>query len=59
MKAYQETLSFLNTLNLKGIATSLDEMVHDAEIRKVSYITFLNTLFASEVSYRVKRRVKR
>ncbi|GAH79328.1 unnamed protein product, partial [marine sediment metagenome] len=36
MKAYQETLSFLSTLNLKGIATSLDEMIHDAEIRKTS-----------------------
>jgi DNA replication protein DnaC len=59
MKAYEETLSFLNTLNLKGIAGRLDEMIHDAEIRKVSYITFLNTLFATEVSYRVKRRVER
>ncbi len=36
MKAYKETLSFLNTLNLKGIATSLDEIVHDAEIRRLS-----------------------
>jgi len=59
MKAYEETLSFLNTLNLKGIATSLDEMVHDAEIGKVSYISFLNTLFTTEISYRVKRRVER
>ena len=31
MKAYEETLSFLSTLNLKGIANNLDEMVHDAE----------------------------
>lgn len=59
MKAYKETLSFLNTLNLKGIAGRLDEMIHDAEIRRLSYINFLNTLFASEVSYRVKRRVER
>jgi len=59
MKAYEQTLSFLSTLNLKGIAGSLDEMVHDAEIRKVSYITFLNTLFTTEISYRVKRRVER
>jgi len=58
MKAYEETLSFLNTLNLKGIRGSLDEMVHDAEIRRLSYITFLNTLFTAEVSYRVKRRVE-
>lgn len=59
MKAYEETLSFLSTLNLKGIAGSLDEIVHDAEIRKISYITFLNTLFTTEISYRVKRRVER
>ena len=59
MKAYGQTISFLSTLNLKGIANSLDEMVHDAEIRKVSYITFLNTLFTAEISYRVKRRVER
>jgi DNA replication protein DnaC len=59
MKAYQETLGFSSTLNLKGIAGRLDEMIHDAEIRKVSYITFLNTLLSTEISYRVKRRVER
>ena len=59
MRAYEKTLSFLSTLKLKGIANSLDELVHDAEIQKVSYITFLNTLFTTEVSYRVKRRVQR
>ncbi len=59
MKAYEETLSFLSTLNLKGIANNLDEMIHDAEISKTSYITFLNTLFTTEISYRVKRRVQR
>jgi len=58
MKAYGQTLSFLSTLNLKGIATSLDEMMHDAEIRKSSYVTFLNTLFTAEISYRIKRRVQ-
>ena len=59
MKAYQQTLSFLNTLNLKGAANRLDEMIHDAEIGKTSYITFLNTLFSIEISYQVKRRVER
>lgn len=59
MKAYEQTLSFLNTLNLKGVATSLDEMINDAEIRKASYITLLNTVFTAEISYRVKRRVER
>ncbi|RLE07296.1 ATP-binding protein [Candidatus Aerophobetes bacterium] len=58
MKAYAQTLSLLSTLNLRGIANSLDEMIHDAEIRKSSYITFLNTLFSAEVSYKVKRRVQ-
>ena len=59
MKAYEQSLNLLNTLNLKGIATSLDEMIHDAEVRKTSYIGFLNTLFSAEISYRVKRRVER
>ncbi|GAH74427.1 unnamed protein product, partial [marine sediment metagenome] len=59
MKAYEQTLSFLSTLNLTGIANSLDEMIHDAEISKTSYITFLNTAFTTEISYRVKRHVER
>ena len=59
MKAYEQTLNYLTTLNLKGTAASLDEMIHDAEIRKTSYITFLNTVFTTEISYRVKRRVER
>jgi len=59
MKAYEQTLTFLNTLNLKGIVNSLDEMINDAEIRKHSYITLLNTVFSAEISYRVKRRVER
>ena len=58
MKAYEQTLTFLNTLNLKGIVNSLDEAINDAEIRKVSYITLLNTIFDTEISYRVKRRVE-
>jgi len=59
MKAYEQTLSLLNSLNLKGVATSLDEVINDAEIRKISYITLLNTVFTAEISYRVKRRVER
>jgi len=59
MKAYEQTLTFLKTLNLRGIAHSLDEVINDAEIRKHSYITFLNTVFTAEISYRVKRRVER
>jgi DNA replication protein DnaC len=59
MKAYEQTLTFLKTLNLRGIANTLDEVINDAEIRKHSYITFLNTVFNAEISYRVKRRVER
>ena len=59
MKAYEQTLTFLKTLNMRGIARSLDEVINDAEIRKHSYITFLNTVFTTEISYRVKRRVER
>ena len=59
MKAYEQTLSLLKTLNLRGVANSLDEVINDAEIRKHSYITLLNTVFSSEISYRVKRRVER
>jgi len=59
MKAYEQTLSLLKTLNLRGVANSLDEVINDAEIRKHSYITVLNTVFTSEISYRVKRRVER
>lgn len=57
MKAYEQTLTLLKTLNLRGMAKSLDEVINDAEIRKASYITFLNTIFDTEISYRVKRRV--
>ncbi len=59
MKAYEQTLSLLKTLNLRGVANSLDEVINDAEISKHSYITVLNTVFTSEISYRVKRRVER
>jgi DNA replication protein DnaC len=59
MKAYEQTLSLLKTLNLRGVSLSLDEMINDAEISKHSYITLLNTVFTSEISYRVKRRVER
>ncbi len=59
MKAYEQTLTYLNTLKLKGIANGLDEMINDAEIRKDSYITLLNSVFTTEISYRIKRRVER
>lgn len=59
MKSYEQTLTYLKTLNLRGIVHTLDEVINDAEVRKQSYITFLNTIFTAEISYRVKRRVER
>ena len=59
MKAYQQTLSFLDTLKLRGAAHRLDEIIHDAEMDKTSYLTFLNTLLSTEIEYRIKRRVER
>ena len=59
MKAYEQTLTYLSTLKLKGIASGLDEIINDAEIKKESYITFLNNLFTTEISYRVKHRKER
>lgn len=59
MKAQQQALSYLQTLNLQGIIRSLDEMINDAESRKVSYLGFLNGLLAAEIEYRIKRRVER
>lgn len=59
MKAYEQTLTLLKTLNLRGVTQSLDEMINDAETGKLSYITFLNTLFSTEISFRIKQRVER
>ncbi len=37
----------------------LDELINDAESRKVSYLGFLNGLFGAEIDFRIKRRVER
>jgi len=42
MKAYEQTLTYLSTLKLRGIATGLDEIINDAERRKESYIYHLS-----------------
>lgn len=59
MKAYEQTLAFLKTLSLRGVVNSLDEVISDAEVRKDSYITFLNIVLNTEIAYRIKRRVER
>jgi len=59
MKAHQQTLGLLKTLSLHGVLQRLDEMIDEAESRKVSYLTFLNDLLSAEIGFRIKRRVER
>ncbi len=59
MKAHEQTLGYLRTLGLQGVLRGLDELVNDAESKKSSYLTFLNAVFATEIDFRVKRRVER
>ena len=59
MKAYEQTASFLKTLSLRGVTLNLDELINDAEVQKHSYITFLNSIFSAEISYRINRKVER
>lgn len=59
MKAQQQTLTYLKTLGLQGIARGLDEIINDAESERISYLSFLNSLLAAETDFRVKRRVER
>jgi DNA replication protein DnaC len=59
MKAHQQTLAYLKTLGLQGVLHGFDEMINDAESRKVSYLTFLNDILSAEVAFRIKRRVER
>ena len=59
MKAHQQTLAYLKTLSLQGVLQGFDEMINDAESRKVSYLSFLNVILSAEIDYRIKRRVER
>ena len=59
MKAHQQTLASLKALNLQGILQGFDELINDAESRKISYLGFLNSVFSLEIDYRIKRRVER
>ncbi|RLB86707.1 MAG: ATP-binding protein, partial [Deltaproteobacteria bacterium] len=52
MKAYEQTLSYLRILKLKGAADRIDELITDAERQKISYMTFLNSLLSTEITYR-------
>ncbi len=59
MKAYEKTIHLLNSLKLRGILSKLDEEINEAETRKVSYISFLNTLLQAEITDRRERRLRR
>ena len=59
MKAYSTTIELLETLKLKGVKAHLDELVTDAERQKTSYLSFLNTLFETEITDRRQRRLRR
>jgi DNA replication protein DnaC len=59
VKAYEQTLSLLNTLSLRGAGKQLDTILNDAERHKHSYITFLNSLFSAEIDDRARRRFER
>ena len=59
MKAYEDTINYLNTLKLKGVLNNLDEIVNDAEANNTSYITFLNKLFNIEIEERIRRKLER
>ena len=36
MKTHEQTLAYLKTLSLQGVVQGLDEIINDAESRKVS-----------------------
>jgi len=59
MKAHQQTLAALKTLGLQGVLQGFDEMINDAESRKISYLAFLNDILSAEIDFRIKRRVER
>lgn len=59
MKAYEETLKYMNSLSLKGMSEKVDEVLNEAESEQLSYINFLNRLFSHELSSRHARRLAR
>jgi len=59
MKAYKNILEHLALLKLKGMVTSLDEIVSEAEAQKLSYLSLLQSLLQAELTYRAERRFQR
>jgi len=59
MKAYEEAVSRMKALSLKGMIQCFDESISEAEREKLSYVGFLNCLLEGEIQYRVKKRFLR
>jgi DNA replication protein DnaC len=59
MNNYQQILSLLSGLKLKGITQNIDSEINEAEEKKISYVNFLKTLLEAEVSYRSESKLKR
>lgn len=59
MKRFEQLVSQLTTLGLKGMIKRLDEALTEAEKEKESYVSFLERLVNSEMHYRVDKRYQR
>jgi DNA replication protein DnaC len=59
MKKYQQIVSLLESLKLKGMIPNLDSEITEAEEKKISYLSFLDLLLKIEIDYRTERRLKR
>jgi len=59
MKTYEHTVNLLGGLKLRGIVSRLDEEINDAESKKTSYLTFLQSLLQAEIADRTQRRLRR
>lgn len=59
MKAYQDVMTLLVALKLKGIQAKMDELITEAEAQKQSFLSFLHHLLQSELADRAERRYRR
>jgi len=59
MRKYQQIVSLLEGLKLKGMIPNLDNEITEAEEKKISYLSFLDLLLKAEIDYRTERRLKR
>jgi DNA replication protein DnaC len=59
MRRYQQIVSLLESLKLKGMIPNLDNEITEAEEKKISYLSFLDLLLKSEIDYRTERKLKR